>query len=70
MGKNKKIKFLLHTIQRSIQKDDFARMTYFPGRSKKCVMHIDTCAAFHTQYMLWNITTSQMHCPSSNVPTS
>ena len=34
--KKQKIKFLLHTIQRLIKEDDFAHMTYFPGRSKKC----------------------------------
>ena len=39
--KNIKIQFLLHTIQRLIQEDDFAQMTYFPGHSEKCVMHID-----------------------------
>ena len=50
--KNQKIKFLLHTIQRLIQKDDFACMTYFPGRSKKCVMHI---AKFWIFYF-WKIT--------------
>ena len=45
--KNQKIKFLLHTIQRLIQKDDFACMTYFPGRSKKCLMNIDKFRIFY-----------------------
>ena len=33
--KNIKIKFLLHTMQRLIQEDYIAHMTYFPGHSKK-----------------------------------
>ena len=52
MVKNQKIKFLLPTIQKLIQKDDFARITYFPGCSKKCVMHIDKFWIFN----FWKIT--------------
>ena len=53
--KNVKIKFLLHTIQRLTQEDYFAHMTYFPGHSKKCVMHIDKFQIFHF-FHFWKIT--------------
>ena len=44
---NVKIKFLLHTIQRLIQEDYLAHVTYVQGRSQKCVMHIDKFGIFH-----------------------
>ena len=50
--KNQKIKFLLYTIQRLIQDD---HMTYFPGNSKKCVMHINKFRIFHF-FHCWKIT--------------
>ena len=53
--KNVKIKFLLHTIQTLTQEDYFAHMTYFPGHSKKCVMHIDKFQIFHF-FHFWKIT--------------
>ena len=46
--KNQKIKFLPHTIQRLTQEDYFAHMTYVPGHSKKCEIHIDKFPTFST----------------------